>query len=546
MIQIKLEDTIIDIIQKIESQELWDIILSIPVWHPVLYNYISLKILKNKVWNKRRCVIVCSDRLAKKIGQSIGIEYSLIKRTDFIKSQNTEDLMHHNFTWKEYIWYEIKHYKDEIKTYFKNNKKAHIFKNSHRQLQEYIPLNALFIILFLSTVLFIFIYYTVVNKSFIYIKPEFKVQKQIHNFVLSEKKSNSLLWSTNSIELKKIQEIFTLEQVFQANDIEFKSANLSHWMVKIYNKTWEPISLKPKTRLQTQDGIIYEIWDWVKIPAGIIDNFWSIEAWSKDIQVQAKSVDNEWNIIGSRGNKKMWESLIFPWLTQEMQTEVYAEIIEDMTWWNEAYTKRVSEIDISNAKKFLEDKLKQEALKKLKKTWISDIDVTPWYSPEIVTLPGTIIYSPVQFTLRDSVKPGDIRNDFSLIWTIEITGYTYNKETVMQTLRNIIQEKKLDKQEIIEQIDENSLRTSEILYKNTNPFEIKTSFEIEYIVKQDFWSQDNIYVNGLTEKIRGIDVSEAEKILLNDPQISSVRIKNRPFFSKNITRVWKNIYFEVE
>ena len=48
MIKIQINDTIVDIVEKIESQEQGDIILDFPVGHPILHNYISLKVLKSK------------------------------------------------------------------------------------------------------------------------------------------------------------------------------------------------------------------------------------------------------------------------------------------------------------------------------------------------------------------------------------------------------------------------------------------------------------------------------------------------------------------
>jgi hypothetical protein len=49
MIKVKIDDTIIDIIDKIQGEKAAEIILDFPLGHPILHNYISLKILKSKV-----------------------------------------------------------------------------------------------------------------------------------------------------------------------------------------------------------------------------------------------------------------------------------------------------------------------------------------------------------------------------------------------------------------------------------------------------------------------------------------------------------------
>jgi hypothetical protein len=66
MIQVKIDDTIVDIIDKITAQKTGDIILDFPLGHPVLHNYISLKILKSQVAGKK-LIIATSDRIGKKI-----------------------------------------------------------------------------------------------------------------------------------------------------------------------------------------------------------------------------------------------------------------------------------------------------------------------------------------------------------------------------------------------------------------------------------------------------------------------------------------------
>jgi CRISPR/Cas system CSM-associated protein Csm2 small subunit len=48
MIKIHKHDSIVDIIIKIKDNKEKDIVLEFPFLHPVLHNYTSLKILKNK------------------------------------------------------------------------------------------------------------------------------------------------------------------------------------------------------------------------------------------------------------------------------------------------------------------------------------------------------------------------------------------------------------------------------------------------------------------------------------------------------------------
>ena len=46
MIKIDKKDTIIDILTKMKEETGDDMIIAFPFWHPVLHNYLSLKIIK--------------------------------------------------------------------------------------------------------------------------------------------------------------------------------------------------------------------------------------------------------------------------------------------------------------------------------------------------------------------------------------------------------------------------------------------------------------------------------------------------------------------
>ena len=48
MIKILAQDTIVDVVNKINNCEDKEIILEFPFSHPILHNYMSLKILKSK------------------------------------------------------------------------------------------------------------------------------------------------------------------------------------------------------------------------------------------------------------------------------------------------------------------------------------------------------------------------------------------------------------------------------------------------------------------------------------------------------------------
>lgn len=70
MIKIKIDDSIIDIIDKIEKNNQEKVILSFPSGHPILHNHLSLKIIKSKS-SQREVIIQTSDRIGKSIAKKM-------------------------------------------------------------------------------------------------------------------------------------------------------------------------------------------------------------------------------------------------------------------------------------------------------------------------------------------------------------------------------------------------------------------------------------------------------------------------------------------
>jgi hypothetical protein len=89
MIKVKKTDTIIDIISKINEEKKGNIILDFPLGHPILHNYVSLKILKTHC-GRKRLIIVTPDITSRKIGKNLGIEYSLVKDSKFYEEKQEQ------------------------------------------------------------------------------------------------------------------------------------------------------------------------------------------------------------------------------------------------------------------------------------------------------------------------------------------------------------------------------------------------------------------------------------------------------------------------
>jgi len=304
MIHINIDDTIVDIIDKMQKSEHDTLILDFPLGHPILHNYISLKILKTKAW-KKHLVIATSDKIWKKIWQQIWIEYSLVKNSSFIENSSKHNLLSHNYTFWEYLKFQITSYKSEFLSFLKTHKKIHTIWKYSRNSYEKISVSMFIVWLISSTFLFVFIYLFAISKSYIELKPEILIKKQAHNFVFVEEIPSSVLWNNKYIKVENFSKTLFSSDTFAATQI-LESNNIASWTVTVSNWLEIPQTLIPNTRFISPSWLVFRSTSWVNIPAWVLDNFGNITPGSAVVKVTADSKDTKWNFSWSAWNIKQW------------------------------------------------------------------------------------------------------------------------------------------------------------------------------------------------------------------------------------------------
>ena len=540
MIKISKSDSIVDVISKINNSKSKDIILEFPFGHPIIHNYLSLKILKNQAWSKN-LVIATSDLSSKKIWRKLWIKYSIIKDPKFIEERN---LLKHNFTFFEYLKYEIKKYWNEIKEFVFLNEKIRKVKDYKEKYSNKSGIWFFLLWLLISIFVFIFIFYLAVNKTYIYVTPEISVKTKSKNFTFKESSDEQIIEEEKIIRLKELSENIYLEELFWTTGIKEDEIRKSKWEILIINKTPEDIKLLPNTRVKTASWVVFEIDWWSTIPKANIDSNWKIKPWTTKASVIAKIYDEDWKIIWERWNIKNKTILTIPWLKDD-KNKVYARSIEDFKWWSSKIKKIISEDDIEKGKKIIEEKLKKESLKKIKQI-VKQKNKEDSSKYEILAVNEAIRYSNLNIIPFWDIKQWDEVDKFKLTWSIKVNIFLYNKETVINKLKNTVRNSILEDIEEINLIDSDSLRISNIISKKDSPFEMKATVEIEILLNHNFLSENNAYIERLKATILWLESEKAKKVLLNNSKISNVTIENRPFFIKEITSIPENIIFKVQ
>jgi hypothetical protein len=294
----------------------------------------------------------------------------------------------------------------------------------------------------------------------------------------------------------------------------------------------------------TKDGILFETKNWIIIPPAIIDNFWSTTPGTKKIEIQSKNYDDEWKFIGSRWNIKEGTPLILPGLEDDWET-ISAVTLEDFNGWSDTYTRVISEQDLESAVLIFEQKIKNRVIEQLRSE-VQARNKQEKISLDIISIDNIIEYSDFEFTIQNQAEIWDTSENITIEWSIKWKTYIYDQEEIVNKLKTVIQENILEWVENILLIDKDSLRISSLIYRRSDPTEVKATVEIDVLISHDFQNQSNSYLEKLRSTIRWIEKKEATKLLLNDPKISNVSIDIRPFFLKHISNISENIVFEVE
>ena len=548
MIKIRELDTIIDVVNKINECKDDEIILNFPFGHPILHNYLSLKILKNKAWNKR-ITILTNDIASKKIWKSLWINYSILKDADFFKEKTLkQEFLKHNFTFFEYFIFEIKKYTKRFIKYLQNKtwvKPLKYYSPEERVRKSWIMFLAIWLLMSIWMLLFIF--YFAVSKTYVEIIPKIDIRTTGINIIYEEGSTRNISVLSNElvVPIKKVWEKISLTQTYKTTWIDYENTKRSKWKVVFINELRESQTFRPNTRLLSKDWIIFETTDWINIPWRTLNGSWEVVFWkSNEIEIIARVYDEKWSFIWSRWNLD-WEQLFtIPWLNFN-QDRIYAKLVWETTWWEDNISYKVDENDIKNAKEILEERLKKEVFDKLKTNIIEENRINT-VSYEILWINNIIEYKNIDIKTIWDIKIWDKIDNFDLIWEIEIQAYTYNKNNVLNIMRNVISKTILQWTEKLMFIDENSLRMVEVLERKNSPLYIKATTQINAWIAFDFDNNLNNYNQRLKLSISGLDKNEAENILLNDEKVSNVKITNTPFFINKVTWSIDNIVMSIK
>lgn len=531
-------DSLIQIFEKISAAESNEIQIEVED-NIHLTNYLNLKLLLHRFPMKRFSFITNNTEL-KRLGEPLGIRFfQKSNDIEFEKEYVKNHILRHNFTALEYTRYEINKIFSRFVFLFK--KKTHIYKNKKRGQDS--QLFFLIIGLTISLSLLVFIFYFAVSKTYVTISPELDVKTISRNMIFTQKEA-SVLDSKNTVNVRPINLEIPMEYTFNVTAIDEMSTQNAQGTVDIYNELSQEQIFRPATRFITEDGLVFKTDDWLKIPPTKVSSGVTVMG-KVTTTLIADAYDTNGGIIGVRGNIPEGATLTIPGLKFN-RDKIYARTISPFIGGINPKIHVLTDKEVASFKEILIEKLKSKALETLKLN-IKKNNGENGENYDILPINDNIIYTLGDINLMKWAKIGDKNEEVTLSGKVKISTYVYDRNATLFYLKTILNESLLFGTEKLIGVNDDSLRITNIISKNTSSlFSMKATTELDSTISYNFEDVSNNLTKKLKNLIVNTSVKEATSLLLNDNNIASVKIAFSPFWLTQVSSNPDNIEFIIQ
>jgi hypothetical protein len=132
----------------------------------------------------------------------------------------------------------------------------------------------------------------------------------------------------------------------------------------IKNELTTKQTFRPKTRLMTENGLVYRTDGWVEIPAARVSGG-TVIAGSKEVRVTADMYDRAGAVTGVRGNIEAGTILTIPGLTFN-RDKIYAEVTDGFTGGADPTVHVLTAEELARFRAMAADKLRLGAYEQLR------------------------------------------------------------------------------------------------------------------------------------------------------------------------------------
>lgn len=538
-ISLSHHDNLLDIIEKVSLFP--DAIVTLETEGcPAITNFLSFRILLSR-FPDRKFQVVTSDRRLKRIAESLAIRtFSKNGDLEFESAYAEKNLLKHNFTFFEYLGYEIRKFFSYVA--FRVDKRQKVYKGRKAVRDSGAALLILGLVISLSLLAFIF--YFAVSRTYVYITPELSVRTTSRNIVFTEKQENTILDTKNVVMVKPVEYEATMDYSFNVSTYDTGSVKSSHGNIDFYNELTTEQVFRPNTRLVSEDGLVFRTAGWIKIPPTRTASGETVVG-KTEAALYADVYDVKGDLIGVRGNIPEGTVLSAPGLKFN-RDKIYAKTKEAFRDGQDPTIKIVTTQELAKFKDILAEKLRMKAIDGLKAK-IKDMNAQLGATYDIIPIDDNIKYSEPVVTTGSGMGVGSRRSDVSLSGKAKAAAYVYDKGGAVSYLGGILRDNLLYGTEKLHTVNSDSFRITNILFRSdAPPFSMKATAELDASISYNFEDP----TNNLTKKLKNLIVGTTEKegtsILLNDGNVAGVKFRFSPFWLTRVSSNPDSIEFIIE
>ncbi|MFA5947770.1 MAG: hypothetical protein WC806_02250 [Candidatus Gracilibacteria bacterium] len=568
VIYAEIDDEITTLYEKIKNIKADQIYIVIPKRAMIFQSIVNLKILKRKAYDSRKTIFfVTNDQNGIYLAQQVGITvYDKINNEGkalFSTDINDEKLRIMPLkatvnSLEENAPTRMSEKKISISEILRKSKVSRILdiskigKNKEKNAIKKPKLvliapnrQALIGIVVFSIFILLTIVYIALPGATIYLTPAFSVLEKSVNITLADYQRNQSELNAKAphfIASFPIETSVKKTLVHYATGKKFseRGAN-SSGKLTIVNTTNTSWPLAPKTRFQTEDGLVFRISNSITVPsASAASGPGKIEAF-----VTADPVDSYGEVIGERGNIGP-SKFMLPGLKEDSRSKLYAESSANMTGGITDFISFITPEDINAAKERLKQELIKDAVTKLKSD-IKEKEKLEEKTNTYMLLEGdnSIKIGEVKIQNVDSIVGQEVKQ-FQVVGEVFTSGVYYNRNDMLEILKSELLLKKSPQKDLV-RINEDS--TSYRIFEwDTAAGKIKLTANIKGIEQ---YSIDENKENGkrlltkIKQHIVGKEIEEAKIYIQNLPEVNKVDIESWPVWAPTIPKLTDNIEFKM-
>jgi hypothetical protein len=136
--------------------------------------------------------------------------------------------------------------------------------------------------------------------------------------------------------------------------------------------------------------------------------------------------------------------------------------------------------------------------------------------------------------------------EVTLVGSIDLHALVYNRSSTLSYLKSVLSESLLYGTEKLISVDDSSLRITDTISQTVSPLSLRATTELDARISYNFEDSANELTRNLKTMILNLSEKDAKSALINEKNISNVRLKFSPFWMTRVTSNPDNIDFIIE